>query len=111
MLLKGQGQEPNLLITDQLGSYRVAHREMMPSVPHETSRRSNNRAEVSHEPVRQRERQMRRFKSAGHAERFLSVHGVVGNLFRVGRQKVSAEHYRLLRNRSLKVWQEGTYAC
>jgi putative transposase len=66
-LLKTQGQGPSHLVTDQLGSYRVAHREMMPSVTHETSRRSNNRAEVSHEAVRQRERQMRKFKSAGHA--------------------------------------------
>ncbi len=110
-LLKGQRQGPNRLVTDQLGSYRVAHREMMPSVPHETSRRSNNRAEVSHEAVRQRERQMRRFKSPGHAQRFLSVHGVVGNLFRVGRQKVGAKNYRLLRDRSFEVWQEVTCAC
>ena len=28
---------------------------------------------------------MRRFKSAAHAQRFASVHGVVQNLFRVGR--------------------------
>ena len=56
-LLKTQGEVPSRLVTDQLGSYRVAHREIMPSVPHETFRRSNNRAEVSHEAVRQRERQ------------------------------------------------------
>ena len=110
-LLKTQGQGPSRLVTDQLGSYRVAHREMMPSVPYDTTRRSNHRAEVSHEAVRQRERQMRRFKSARHAQRFLSVHGVVGNLFRVGRQKVRAEHYRLLRNQSFEVWQEVTCAC
>lgn len=86
-LLKTQGQGPSRLVTDQLGSYRVAHRGMMPSVRHDTTRRSNHRAEVPHEAVRQRERQMRRFKSARHAQRFLCVHGVVGNLFRVGRQK------------------------
>ena len=34
-------------------------------------------AEVSHQPTRQRERQMRRFKSAAHVQRFVSVHGVV----------------------------------
>jgi putative transposase len=110
-LLKTQGQGPSRLVTDQLGSYRVAHRETMPSVPHDTNRLSNNRAEVSHEAVRQRERQMRGFKSVGHAQRFLSVHGLVGNLFRVGRQKVSAEHYRLLRNRSFEAWQEVAFAC
>ena len=107
-LLKGQGRGPNRLVTDRLKSYSAAHREVMPSVPHDTSRWSNNRAEVSHEAVRHRERQMRRFKSAGHAQRFLSVHGVVGNLFRVGRQKVRAASYRLLRNRSFGVWQQVT---
>ncbi len=81
-LLKGQGQGPNRLITDKLKSYGCAHREIMPTVPHDTRRWANNRAEVSHEAVRFRERQMRRFKSPGHAQRFLSVHGVVGNLFR-----------------------------
>ncbi len=46
---------------------------------------ANNRAEVSHQPTRQRERQMRRFKSPGQAQRFLSAHGAIQNLFRVGR--------------------------
>ncbi len=62
--MKGQGRGPNRLVTDRLKSYSAAHREMMPSVPHDTSRWSNNRAEVSHEAVRHRERQLRRFKSA-----------------------------------------------
>ncbi|TDI44701.1 MAG: DDE domain-containing protein [Acidobacteria bacterium] len=56
----------------------------MPSVIHSTDQYENNRAEVSHEPTRQRERQMRKFKSPGQAQRFLSVHGLVQNLFRVG---------------------------
>ena len=45
---------------------------------------------ASHQPTRQRERQMRRFKSAGQAQRFLSLHGVVQNLFRVGRHLLSS---------------------
>ncbi len=110
-LLKGQGCGPNRLITDQLKSYGVAHREMMPTVPHDTRRWANNRAEVSHEAVRCRERQMRKFKSPGHAQRFLSVHGVVGNLFRVGRQKVRAANYRRLRDRSFGVWRQVTCVC
>lgn len=57
----------------------------MPSMPHDTDQYANNRAEVSHEPTPQRERQMRRFRSARHAQRFLSVHALVQNLFRVGR--------------------------
>ena len=64
-LLKGQGRGPRRLITDKLLSYRAAHRTVMPSVVHSTRQYENNRAEVSHQPTRQRERQMRRFKSVG----------------------------------------------
>ena len=62
-------------------------------------------------PTRQRERQMRRFKSAAHAQRFLSVHGLVQNLFRVGRHLLRAVHHRSLRTRSFRVWDEVTCAC
>ena len=110
-LLKGQGREPRRLITDKLRSYASAHRTVMPSVVHSTRQYENNRAEVSHQPTRQRERQLRRFTSAAHAQRFLSVHGVVLNLFRLGRHLLQAAHYRLLRTRSLLVWQEVTCAC
>ena len=79
-LLKGQGCVPRRLITDKPCSYTAAHRTVMPSVAHSTQQHENNRAEVSHQLTRQRERQMRRFKSARHAQRFLSVHGVVLNL-------------------------------
>ncbi len=110
-LLTGQGREPRRLITDKLRSYSAAHRTVMPSVVHITDQYANNRAEVSHQPTRQRERQMRRFKSAAHAQRFLSVHGLVQNLFRVGRHLLRAVHHRLLRTRSFRVWDEVTFAC
>ena len=97
-------------MTDGLRSYSAAKRKTMRSVVHDTSQYSNNRAEVSHQPTRQRERQMRRFKSAGHAQRFLSVHGVVLNLFRVGRHPVSSANHRLLRERSFRAWQRVTCA-
>ncbi len=80
----------------------------MPSVEHVTARYANNRAEVSHQPTRQRERQMRRFKSAGQAQRFLVVRGVALNLFRLGRHRLRATTYRLLRARSMMAWQEAT---
>ena len=107
-LLKGQGREPRRLITDKLRSYSVAHHTVMASVVHSTRQYENNRAEVSHQPTRQRERQMRRFKSVGHAQRFLSVHALVQNLFRVGRHVRRAVHHRLLRTRAFWVWREVT---
>ncbi len=109
-LLKGQGSKPWLLVTDKLRSYGAAHRSIMRSVDHNTERYANNLAEVSHQPTRQRERQMRRFKSVGQAQRFLSVHGVVQNLFNLGRHHLRSENYRLLRARSFKDWSAATAA-
>ena len=110
-VLKGQGRSPRRLVTDKLRSYSAAHRSVMPSVVHRTAQYANNRAEVSHQPTRQRERQMRRFKSAGHAQRFLSVHGLVLNLFRVGRHLLRSAHHRVLRTRAFAEWDAVTCAC
>ena len=110
-LLKSQGCVPRRLITDKLRSYPAARRIVMPSVVHVTDRYANNRAEVSHQPTRQRERQMRRFKSAAHLQRFASVHGVVLNLFRVGRHLLRAVHHRLLRARAFVEWDVVTCVC
>jgi putative transposase len=96
-LLKAQGRTPRRLITDKLRSYSADHGVVMPSVVHSTQQYENNRAEVSHHPTRQRERQMRRFTSSAHAQRFLAVHAVVRNLFRVGRHLLRAVRHRLLR--------------
>jgi putative transposase len=82
----------------------------MPSVVHDTERYANNRAEVSHEPIRQRERQMRGFKSVGQGQQFWSVQGVIQNLFRVGRHLLRSANHRMLRARSLLVWHDVTCA-
>ena len=104
-LLKNQGAPPIRLVTDRLGSYRAAHRTVMPFVLHDTAQYANNRAEVSHQPTRQRERQMRRFKSPAQAQRFLSVHGVLNNLFRFGRHLLRAANARLFRARAFEDWR------
>ena len=109
-LLKSQRLEPFRLVTDKLGSYRIAHRDVMPLVTHDTERYANNRAEVSHQSTRQREHQMRRFKSPDQAQRFLHVHGVIQNLFRLGRHRLRSVHYRLLRARSFTTWAAVTAA-
>ena len=82
----------------------------MSSVVHSTQHYENNRAEVSHQSARHRERQMRRLTSAAHAQRFLSVHGLVHNLFRVGRHLLRAVTHRLLRTRAFGEWREVTCA-
>ena len=109
-LLKKQGRTPRVMITDKLASYGAAKREIMPSVEHRQHRGLNNRAENSHQPTRRRERIMKRFKSAGQAQRFLSVHDQVANLFRRSANTNAADH-RLARARAFQAWAEVTGAA
>jgi putative transposase len=70
-LLKGLRYAPRVLITDKLKSYGAAKTQIMLGVEHRQHKGINNCAEISHQPTRQRERQMRRFKSPCQAQRFL----------------------------------------
>ncbi|AIK97199.1 IS6 family transposase [Candidatus Odyssella acanthamoebae] len=94
LALKRVRVSPRVMITDKLRSYRKAHRVLFKSVEHRSHKRLNNRIENSHQPTREKERQMRGFKSPGGAQRFLSSMGVFLNLLKVGRYKYSAPDYR-----------------
>ena len=107
-LLKRQCRAPRVMITDQLASYGTAKREAMPSVEHRKHKGLNNRAENAHQPTRRRERQMKRFKSAGQAQRFLSAHDGISNLFHLRRHQVPAVQYRAARTDAFRVWAEIT---
>ncbi len=109
-LLKGLRYVPCKIVTDKLRSYTAAHRTIILSVTHCANQYANNRAEVSHQPTRQRERHMRHFKSLRQVQRFLSIHSPINNLFRVGRQLMKAVHYRLFRERAFATWQAVTCA-
>ncbi len=107
-LLKRQCRAPRVMITDKLASYGAAKREVMPSVEHRKHKGLNNRAENSHQPTRQRERQMKRFKSPGQAQRFLSAHDGINNLFHLSRHEVPATQYRAAQTQAMQVWAEVT---
>jgi putative transposase len=96
-LLKKQRRSPRVLITDKLASYGAAKGEVMPLVEHRKHKGLNNRAENSHQLTRRRERQMKRFESAGQAQRFLSAHDRINNLFHLRRDHVPADQYRAAR--------------
>ena len=64
-LLTKQCRVPRVVVTDKLRSYQVAHRAVMPSVEHRQSRYLNNQAQNSHQPTRQRERAVKRFRTPG----------------------------------------------
>jgi putative transposase len=106
-LLRSHGGEPRKIVTDKLRSYGVAHRELIPDTIHSTQQYENNRAEQSHEVTRVRERGMRRFKSVRQAQRFVTAHAAVSNLFNLGRHFVRAEHYRDLRMSAFGQWSRA----
>jgi len=105
-LLKGQGRSPRAMITDKLRSYGAAKRQIMPGVEHRSHKGLNNRAENSRQPVRRRERIMKRFKSARQVQRFVSIHSPIANLFRIPRREVPSAHHRELRATALAAWRQ-----
>ena len=107
-LLKGLRYVPRVIVTDKLASYPVAHREMLASVEHRQSKYSNNRAEKSHQPTRQRERRMKRFASPGQAQRFLSAFSGITGHFQLRRHLLSASDWRREMTDRFAVWNEIT---
>ena len=106
-LLKRQCASPRVLVTDKLRSYAVAHRAVMPSVEHRQSRYLN-RAENSHQPTRQRERAMKRFRTPGAAQRFLAVFSVISPHFRPRRHRLIADDYRTEMADRFATWTDIT---
>ena len=109
-LLKGLRYAPRVIITDKLKSDEAARKELMPGIEHRPHQGLNNRAELSHQPTRQREWQMRRFKSPGHTQRFLSAHGPINYLFRPRRHRMAAAEYRAVRIQAFETRQQVTCA-
>ena len=107
-LLKGLQYVPRVVITDKLKSYGAAKREILPGVEHRQSRYLNNRCENSHRPTRQRERRMQGFKSAGHAQRFLSAFGPISQHFRPRRHLLRAGEYHRIMAERFEQWREMT---
>src|ERR687883_712047 len=107
-LLKKQMRSPRVMITDKLASYGAAKRELIPGVEHRSHKGLNNRAENSHQPTRRRERQMKGFKSAGQAQRFLSAHDPINNLFHLRRDHLTARQYRAARTQPFQTWAKVT---
>jgi putative transposase len=97
---------PQVIITDKLPSYGAARWEFLPSVEHRQHRYLNNRAANSHQPTR--ERRMGRFKSPGHAQRFLAAYGPIASHFRPRRHHLPARAYRQEMTQRFQTWQDIT---
>jgi transposase-like protein len=98
------------VVTDKLRSYASAFRRLGLTCPHEQGLRRNNRAENSHQPVRRRERKMQRFKSARSAQRFLSMHAAVHNIFNLQRHLISRSTLRKFRSDATAQWKSAVAA-
>src|ERR1700761_9336914 len=107
-LLRKQMRPPRVMVTDKLPSYGAAKKGLLPGVKHRQHKGLNNRAENSHQPTRRRERQMKRFKSAGQTQRFLSAHAGINNLLHLRRGHLPAEQYRGARTQAFQIWAELT---
>jgi putative transposase len=105
-LIAKQSRAPRVMITDKLGSYGAARAAMRMNFEHRQHKGLNNRAENSHLPMRRREKIMKRFKSAGHFQRFVSIHDPIANLHNFPRHAISSSDYRALRSEAMIAWRE-----
>jgi transposase-like protein len=110
-LLRKYAFVPERLVTDDLRSYGAAVRDLRIESRHERGRWKNNRVENSHQPTRRRERRMQRFKSAGSAQKFLSIHAAAYNTFNVQRHLASAQTHRTLRAVAMSTWRKAVAAA
>jgi len=109
-LLKNQGVRPERIVTDRLASYGAALRDIGLSGLQDVGGRKNNRAECSHVPIRRRERKAQKFRSIRSAQRLLSAHGQIYNLFNIRRHLTSRNTMKILRNRAMTNWDIATSA-
>jgi putative transposase len=77
------------------GKPGAVHRDAGLADRHVTGGRSNNRAEVSHQPTRRRERRRCGFRSPGSAQRFLATHAAVYSHFNIKRHLIPRRTHRI----------------
>ena len=115
-LLRKNGKIPRVMVADKVKSYAAANKKIGLKFEHRQHKGLNNRAEnwqnskLTHQPSRVREKVMRRYKSACHLQRFLSVHDQVANQFMRCRYNHDAKQKRELRAQAFAAWNAVTCA-
>ena len=104
--LLSQHGTPRVIVTGKLRSYGAAKKKIMPGVEHRSHKGLNNRSENSHLPVRRRERIMKRFKSPGQLQRFVSIHDTISNLFHLPRHEMPSSDFREMRALANDTWRD-----
>lgn len=107
-IIKKERCTPKVVVTDKLKSYRAAMRELELEAEHREHKGLNNRTELSHQWTRVREKKMRRFKSAGQAQKFLSAFELIYQQTQPKRHKLKAEVTRIIMKKKIETWKEIT---
>jgi putative transposase len=102
--LKRHGRAEKV-VTDGLGSYPAAMKDIGNAARREVGRHLNNRAENSHLPFRRRERAMLRFRQMKSLQKFASVHASLHNHFNSERHLVDRQTYKARRSAAMAEWQ------
>ena len=107
-LLKNQDIKPSRIVTDRLGSYGAAFKRLGLKSLQDVGGRKNNRAECSHVPIRRRERKAQKFRSVRNAQKLLSAHSKIYNLFNHRRHLISRPTLRKFRHQANTEWNLAT---
>jgi putative transposase len=110
-VVESEPSEPRVVVTDKLASYSPAIKKVLLHCEHRQHKGLNNRAENSHQPTRQRERRMRRFKSPQQAHRFLAPFGPIYDHFAPKRHVLGAAAFRQAMAGRQAIWREITGAA
>ena len=97
---------PKVIVTDRLGSYRVAMKIIGNAERQECGRWLNNRAENSHQPFRRREKAMAKFRDIKTLQKFASAHASIHNHFNHDRHLNPREVFKQNRSIALAEWRQ-----
>ena len=109
-LLKRRGRVALVMISDRLRSYDTAKQEIMPRVEHRYHKELNNLAEKFAQPLRRRERIMKRFKSGRHLQRRVSIPELIADMYHLPCNDITSSHPCGLRLAAMNLWPEVSKA-
>ena len=105
-IIKKEGRTPRVVVADKLKNYRAAMRELGLEAEHRKHKGLNNRVELSHQWTRVREKKMRRFKSAGQAQKFLSAFELIYQQTQPRRHKLKSIVTRIIMKKKIETWKD-----
>lgn len=107
-LLRNHGIKPTRIVTDRLTSYGAALKLLGLKHLQDVGGRKNKRAECSHVPIRRRERKSQKFRSVRNAQKLLSAHSQIYNLFNHRRHLISRSSLRKFKHQANLKWNLTT---